>query len=127
MEIAAIYLGLVALLFTSLSVQVVRYRRSKWISLGDANDPRLLQLVRAHSNCAEYAPIGILLLAAFEFNGAPDWAVHCMGLCFLAGRVLHAVAFSGQKMIMALRVWGMVLTFTQAIITALWVLILVIV
>lgn len=48
---------------------------------------------RVQGNCAEYAPIGLLLLALTEAQGAPSLAVHALGLMLLAGRILHFIGY----------------------------------
>jgi uncharacterized membrane protein YecN with MAPEG domain len=109
----SLYAGLIALLFLGLSARVILYRRAKRVSLGDGNDPALLQLMRAQANCAEYAPIGLILLALAEAQGAPPLALHSLGMILLAGRLLHAYGISRDPQIMALRVGGMALSLTM--------------
>jgi len=110
--ITSIYAGLLGLLFVSLSYLVTVSRRSQLVSIGDDGDRRLKHRIRAQGNCAEYAPIGLLLIALTEAQGAPGIAVHLLGLTLLAGRVLHAVAFLGTRMNIPVRIAGMVLTFS---------------
>jgi uncharacterized membrane protein YecN with MAPEG domain len=105
-----LYAGLIALLFLWLSFRVVGRRRSQQVSLGDGGDEILLQRVRAQANCAEYAPIGIVLLAMADLQGMPVFLVHIFGLMLLAGRALHAYGFSATPQVFKARVWGMYLT-----------------
>lgn len=111
--ITSIYAALIAVLFLTLSLRVVRYRREHRVSLGDAGDASLLKRMRAQANCAEYAPIGLILLLLVELQGAPGVLVHLLGLTLLAGRVLHAYGFSASPPKMALRAFGMMLTFVM--------------
>ena len=87
--------------------------------MGDEGDRRLLQRMRAQANCAEYTPIGILLLLLAELQGAPTLALHCLGFSLLTGRAMHAVGFSSRPNIMALRVGGMFLTLMMIMVAAL--------
>ena len=87
--------------------------------MGDGGYPRLLQLTRAHGNCAEYATLGLVLLAVAELQGTPLVLVHLFGLMLLGGRVAHAAAFLQFPMVMRLRVAGMALTFSMLNFTAL--------
>ena len=119
LAITPLYAALVTLLFLALSARVVRYRRANLISLGDKGDKEMLKRIRAQANCAEYAPIGILLLLLCELQGAPAFALHLLGLALLGGRVLHAVGFSATPQKMPLRFVGMVLTFTMLVLSAL--------
>jgi hypothetical protein len=75
--------------------------------------------MRTQSNCAEYAPISLLLLLLVELQGAPTWAVHVLGVMFLAGRLLHAIGFGRTPQIIPLRKSGMILTFAMMAFSAL--------
>lgn len=121
--ITPIYASLIALLFLFLSARVIRYRRGNLISVGDAGDKALLQRMRAQANCAEYAPVALLLMLLVELQGAPAIAVHCVGAMLLVGRVAHAYGFSQHPQIMGLRVLGMLLTLTMILVTALGLLV----
>lgn len=114
MTVTPIYAGLLALVFLTLSVAVIRHRRGARISLGDAGDARLQQLSRGHANCAEYAGFGLILLALAELQGTlPALALHGLGLLLLVGRVLHAGAFLSARMQFGWRVAGMILTLSM--------------
>ncbi|MGX9356692.1 MAPEG family protein [Roseobacteraceae bacterium S113] len=110
LPITALYAGTLVLLFLGLSIRVITYRRRNLIGLGDAGDKSLLKRMRAQANCAEYAPVGILVLAICELQGAPAIAVHLLGGTLLLGRGLHAFGFSASPPVMMMRVTGMLLT-----------------
>lgn len=107
-----IYAALLAALYILLSLQVIRQRQRDGRAWGEGGEGRLRNLVRAHGNFAEYAPMGLLLLLLAEAQGAPGWAVHLTGTSLLAGRVVHAFALSERPAALQWRVAGMVLTFT---------------
>ena len=118
----ALYAALLALLFCALSINVIRSRRTQRVALGDGNNATLRQAMRAHGNCAEYAPIFLILLGLVEYHGLPFWGVHALGLIFLAGRLFHAygVGFKerygeGSVENVKYRVRGMGLTFTAIV------------
>lgn len=92
---------------------MIGYRQSEKVSLGDNNDPELRQRIRAHSNCAEYSPVGVILLLLLELQGLPAWLVHLSGLSLFAGRLAHAVGLQPHPMNFRLRKSGMILTFGQ--------------
>jgi uncharacterized membrane protein YecN with MAPEG domain len=117
-SVTPIYAALVALLFVVLSFYVILYRRSKLISVGDKGDKVLLTRMRAHANCAEYAPIALFLLLLLELSGTPAWALHALGVALLAGRVMHAYGFTSHPQIFLLRQAGMILTFAMIVISA---------
>ncbi|MGH1577373.1 MAPEG family protein [Planktotalea sp.] len=123
LNVTSIYAALIALFFMWLSGRVIFYRRKNRISLGDAGDKSLLKRMRAQANCAEYAPIGLILLALIEMSGAPAFAVHLLGLMLLAGRVSHGVGFSASPPRMGARVFGTAITLTMILLSALGLLV----
>lgn len=110
LTVTPFYAALVAMVFVALSVRVIRYRRQNAISLGDQGDQGLLKRMRAQANCAEYAPIAVLLLLLCELQNVPNFALHVLGITLVMGRALHGYGFSARPPIMALRVGGMMLT-----------------
>jgi len=118
-EVTALYAGGLALLLVALSARVIAYRRRNRLGLGDEGDRHLLRLMRAQANCAEYAPIGVILLALAELQDTPGLVLHLLGVMLVAGRVMHAVGFGRADPIMALRVGGMMLTLTMIALTGL--------
>ncbi|WP_299023904.1 MAPEG family protein [uncultured Sulfitobacter sp.] len=119
LDITAFYAGLLTLLLLALTARVIVYRRTNKLSLGDTGDSILLQRMRAQANLTEYAPLGLILMALAELQGAPAAAVHLMGAVLLAGRLMHAIGFSRRPQIMPLRVGGMVLTLSMLLVSAL--------
>ncbi|MCX8952174.1 MAPEG family protein [Ruegeria sp. NA] len=109
--ITPIYAALIAILYVALSVKVILQRRSDKISVGDGGSKLMIKAIRTHSNCAEYAPISLLLIAMVELQGAAGILVHLLGLMLLAGRLLHAYGFGRTPQIVILRQAGMSLTF----------------
>lgn len=117
--ITPIYAAFLALLYVWLSARVIAGRIRFQASLGDAGQAEMLTRIRGHANCAEYVPIGLILLLLVELQGAPAIAVHTLGLILLAGRLLHAYAFVRHPPNQTLRGPGMILTFTMIILSAL--------
>ncbi len=119
LSITPLYAGLVGLLFVYLSVQVVQGRFRAKVSVGDGDDKALRKRIRVQGNCAEYAPIGLLLLAMAEIQGAPVWVVHLLGLMLLIGRILHAAGLGLTPQNILMRQSGMALTLLMLILAAL--------
>lgn len=119
LTITPLYGGLIGLFLVVLSVRVIFRRRSAKVSVGDGADKDLQKRVRVQANCAEYAPIGLILLAMAELQGAPGWVVHLLGLMLLVGRLIHAYGFGMTPQIIPMRQLGMALTFLMLILTAL--------
>lgn len=94
MSITPIYAGLVSLVFIFLSFRVIGLRREARIGLGDGGNLSLVRSQRVHGNFAEYAPLAIALMALAELQGQSTWAIHLIGFCLVAGRLLHAYGVS---------------------------------
>jgi uncharacterized membrane protein YecN with MAPEG domain len=110
-HITAVYAGLLALLFLWLSARVSMARARSRIVIGLGDDPHLLRLSRAQANCAEYAPIGLLLILLLELGGAAAWLLHGLGAVLLAGRALHGYGIALDPEPLILRQLGMVGTY----------------
>ena len=108
--ITPVYAAILGLWFLVLSFRVVQMRQSGRVSLGDGGNETLLRRMRGQANFAEYAPIGLLLIAFAEGLGAWDWLVNVLNLALLAGRVAHGWAFGFTDHNMRGRVWGMYAT-----------------
>ena len=118
LAITPIYAALIAILYVALSVKVILQRRSDKISVGDGGSKLMIKAIRTHSNCAEYAPIALLLIAMVELQGASGFILHILGLMLLAGRLLHAYGFGRTPQIVILRQAGMSLTFLAILVAA---------
>ncbi|MEL7279320.1 MAG: MAPEG family protein, partial [Pseudomonadota bacterium] len=93
--------------------RVILRRRAAKISVGDGGDKILMKRMRVQANCAEYVPLGVILLMIVELSGAASLTVHELGLMLVAGRVMHAAGMSITPQIPILRIIGMVLTLTM--------------
>lgn len=118
MPITAFYASIVAALFLILSARTISRRRVAKVEIGTAvrdgsDDRELLRRVRVHANCAEYAPIGLLLLGLAETLKAAPLLLHALGAALVVGRIIHAYALSQSPHILAMRVAGMVLTLNM--------------
>lgn len=105
-----LYAGLIALLFIALSFRVVLGRYAHKVSIGDGANDDMVKRMRVQANCAEYAPIGVVLLVLAELQGMPVWAIHLAGSALLGGRMLHAYGLGSTPQVVKSRQWGMYLT-----------------
>jgi uncharacterized protein len=110
MVVTPLYAGLLALWYFVLSLRVSQIRRAVDVSLGDAGNPRLLRVIRGHSNFAEYVPLALLMLAILELNDLPESVLHAAGALLLIGRLLHGYALCFTQQFKFGRFWGIVLT-----------------
>jgi hypothetical protein len=112
MPLTALYAALIAFLFLALSRRVIVLRRAAQVAVGAGGEPQLLRAIRAHANCAEYAPIGIILIGLAESLSVPVLILHALGLGLVTGRIIHAYGVSQEREDLRFRVAGMVLTLT---------------
>ena len=77
------------ILFIALSARVIAFRRSNKIPLGDAGNLALLSRIHAQCNCAEYMPLGLLLLLMAELSAPPGLGLHLAGICLVIGRIFR--------------------------------------
>jgi len=118
LTVTPLYAGLIALLFVTLSLRVSLQRMKAKVSYGDGGDTELGKRIRVQANCAEYAPIGLILLAMAELQGAPLWVVHLLGASLLLGRLMHAYGLGGTPQHFTARQFSMVLTYATIAFTA---------
>jgi len=118
-SVTPLYAGLITLLYIWLSKRTISRRFEARVSIGDGGDKEMEKRIRVHANCAEYAPLGLLLMLLTELQDAPVWVLHLFGLMLLAGRVLHAWGLGSTPQVTPARIGGMVLTFTMLGIAAL--------
>lgn len=117
MLVTMITTAILALLLVVLSVRVTGVRRAQKVSIGDGGDAALALRIRAQANCAEYAPMALLLLFLAEQAEGASTLVVAMALLLVAGRIAHPIG-------MALpapnvwRVFGMVGTWLPMLVLA---------
>lgn len=79
----------VAALYLLLWMRVSAARGAAGVSFGDGGNLHLLQRIRQHGNCAEWAVFVLLLMTLAESAGAPGPVLHGAGVLLLAGRLAH--------------------------------------
>jgi len=88
-SITSAYLGILALLYLVLGLQVSRLRRGHRVLFGDGDNIKLRSAIRAHANFAEYVPLIVLMVAMLEISGMPAMPVHLLMGALLVARLLH--------------------------------------
>lgn len=122
-HVFAIYAAVNALIMLILGVLVVRARVKTQTSIGDGGNPNMARPLRAHANNTEYTPMALILMWALIPLGGSVWLAHGIGLPLTIGRILHAIGLSGNEGPSALRLIGMILTWTAyivGIVACLW-------
>lgn len=88
-SVTGFYLGLLALIYAVLALEVARLRRGNRVLFGDGENVRLRSAIRAHANFVEYVPIIALSVAMLEMSGIPATGVHVLMGALLVARLLH--------------------------------------
>lgn len=114
-----LYAGLLALLYLFLSARVIRQRITARVAHGDGGDRELSLRMRVHANFNEYVPLGLILMAGAELQGAPLWVVHGLGATLLMGRLAHAWGMSQTPGKPLGRGGGTLLTYAMLLVAAL--------
>lgn len=114
-HITPFYAAILALLFFVLAVRTVLLRRRFRIAIGDAGNNEMLRAMRVHANFAEYVPITLLLIFMLELQGVRPVFVHVLCICLLLGRFSHAYGVSRISENYRYRVFGMSMTFTALV------------
>lgn len=112
-SITSAYLGLLALLYVVLGLQVSRLRRGNKVLFGDGGNIKLRSAIRAHGNFVEYVPLIVLMVAMLEMSGTPAAGVHLLMAALLVARLLHPLGmYVGPRTLQfqICRVGGILLT-----------------
>jgi uncharacterized membrane protein YecN with MAPEG domain len=109
--ITSIIAAVLTIIFIKLSFAVIALRRKNKVGLGSGGHEDLERAIRAQGNFAEYVPIGIILIACLELNGAPWGLVLLPGIALIIGRLMHAKGINTPPPDFSLRVTGMKFTF----------------
>ncbi len=121
LPVTTFLVSLLGLLLFRLSLRVIELRRKNKVSLGDGGHDDLQRAIRGQANCAEYAPIAVLLVMVAELQ-SPDVIISILLAVlaggFLLGRILHGYAFAATSGNMTLRVRGMQLTLMTILLLA---------
>ncbi len=113
--VTSIAASLLTIVFVRLSFAVIGLRKKNKVALGSGGHEDLERAIRAQGNFAEYVPIGLILIACLEINGAPWWLVAVPSVTLSLGRLIHAQGINEPSPNFTKRVMGMKLTFNTLI------------
>ena len=109
--ITSIIVAILTIIFIRLSFAVIGLRRKNKVGLGSGGHEDLERAIRTQANFAEYIPLGVILIACLELNGAPWWLVAIPGASLIIGRLIHAKGMNTPPPDFSKRVLGMKFTF----------------
>lgn len=120
----ALYAAILALFYIVLSFKVVGKRRQFRIGIGSNGEVALERAIRVHGNFAEYVPFALLLMFMAEYCGLAASYLHILGSMLLLGRLSHAWGVSQVKEPLKFRVFGMMLTLSVLLLSAIAIVVL---
>ncbi len=88
--ITGFYAGLLAIILIALIVNVIRFRLTFKIGIGDGGNHILHKAIRVHANFIETVPFALVLMALCDYNGTRPFYLHLMGIILVISRILHA-------------------------------------
>jgi uncharacterized protein len=88
-SVTPLYALPIAAIYLILWFRVTALRSAEGVSFGDGGNALLLQRVRQHGNCSEWATFVLILMILAEGMGAPDIYLHVSGALLLIGRIAH--------------------------------------
>ncbi|MGQ3029572.1 MAG: MAPEG family protein, partial [Ferrovibrionaceae bacterium] len=106
----ALYGGILGLIYLVLTINVIRYRFTLKVDLGDGGQEPLNLAIRAHANFAEYVPLILLLIGLCEALLTRQLIIHLLGGGLVLARVLHGWGLARSGGGSPGRMIGMVLT-----------------
>ena len=108
--VTAVFSGVLTLMFIKRAFHVIELRKVNKLSLGDGGVDELMRSIRAHGNFSEYVPIGLIMMATLELNGAAWSWVAFLGGFLILGCHFHAKGMLGGDAAFEKRVIGMKFT-----------------
>ena len=92
--VTGFYAALVGLIAAFLTINVIRNRVRLKIDDVDGGNVEMRQVIRAHGNFSEHAPLILILMGAAELGGSPKLAIHVLGIALVLARLLSAWGLS---------------------------------
>lgn len=90
-KLTLIYVGIMALMYVALTVNVIRQRWVARRGIGCEDDQKspLFRAIRVHGNFAEFVPFILLMMALDEMTARLPMMVHIFGITLIFARVCH--------------------------------------
>lgn len=118
LHITSLFAAILGLLMIFLALQVVKFRRTKSVGVGDNGDQQGQLAIRAHANFVEYVPMALILMAIYELNGGISIILYIIGSVLVLARVLHFLGLSKSAGKTFGRFYGTLLTWIIVIVLA---------
>jgi uncharacterized membrane protein YecN with MAPEG domain len=96
----------------ALGLNVVRFRITREVGIGDGGDKDLKRAIRVHANFIEWVPFALLAIGMAELRGVSETTVGILGAVLFVSRLGHAVGFSRSIEVSIGRTGGMTVMIT---------------
>ena len=111
LTITAISASIMGLIFFKLVMNISKIRQATGIGLGDGGNEELLRAIRAQANLIEGGPLGLILIACLELNGASIILTAVLAAVLVIGRILHPMGMKNPDLWFRPRFVGTLMTF----------------
>ena len=94
--ITGFYTGLTIILAIFLGARVGLLRGKTGISILHGDNMEVALKMRQHGNLMETAALTLLAMAVIEAGGASAWLLHCLGVAWIATRIMHPIGLKAD-------------------------------
>ena len=106
LEITSLYAVPMGGLMFILWLNVTKTRANQGVSIGDNNDPALLEKIRRHGNFIEWVPMVLLMMSIAELRGGNGMGLHAAGILLVVSRFAHPFGLKYDNPAHVLRIVG---------------------
>lgn len=78
----------------ALGLNVIRFRLTRKVGIGDGGDKDVKRAIRVHANFIEWVPFALLAIGMAELRGVSETTVGILGGVLLVSRLGHALGLS---------------------------------
>jgi uncharacterized membrane protein YecN with MAPEG domain len=121
LPITSLYALVAAVIYLVLWFRVSSLRVDAGVSIGDGGNPRLLQRIRQHGNCAEWSSFVLILMILAESAGTSATWLHISGSLLVVGRLAHPFGLKPDNGAHPLRYVGNGSNLFAALHTMVWI------
>jgi len=109
--VTSLFCAVLTFIFMRLSFQVVSIRKHTQLWLRPDGNEALERAIRAQTSFITYVPIGVVMVACLELNGAPWYLLVFMAMFLVIGRVLYIAGVTDPNCTEKKRNLGIAFTF----------------
>jgi uncharacterized protein len=112
LPITSLFCAVLTFIFMRLSFHVVSLRKRTQLWLRPDGSEELERAIRAQTSFITYVPIGVVMVACLELNGAPWYLLAFMAMFLVIGRILYIEGVNNPQSNAKKRNLGIAFTFS---------------